>query len=118
MASGNELHQTFIWGAARSWNIRPVCSLQSRLASPEEHSDSTERMWAVMFLEAPKNVARFHAFTSEELDGIALLDFHHFVTFSQNSVKESRPIYAPMCLSSDRTLRNVISCGLLSDSVV
>jgi hypothetical protein len=34
-----------------------------------------------MFVEAHKNVERFHAFINEELDDIGLLDFHRFVTF-------------------------------------
>jgi hypothetical protein len=45
------------------------------LFAVEEHSASTERTWAARFLVAPKNVQRFHAFTSEERDEIALLDF-------------------------------------------
>jgi hypothetical protein len=37
-------------------------------------------MSAVMFVKANKNVERFHAFINEELDDMALLDFHRFVT--------------------------------------
>jgi hypothetical protein len=34
-----------------------------------------------MFVKAHKNIEQFHAFINEELDDIALLDFHRFVTF-------------------------------------
>jgi hypothetical protein len=45
VASGNDnnVHQNFLWGSDRTWNIRQVCSLESHLANPEEHSASTER---------------------------------------------------------------------------
>jgi hypothetical protein len=41
-----------------------------------------------MFVKAYKNVERFHPFLNEELDDIALLDFHRLVAFS-NGAKES-----------------------------
>jgi hypothetical protein len=34
-----------------------------------------------MFVKAHKNVERLYAFINEELDDIASLDFHRFITF-------------------------------------
>jgi hypothetical protein len=47
-----------------------------------------------MFVKTHKNIERFHAFINEELDDKALLDFHRFVTFS-NEAKESRLTLPP-----------------------
>jgi hypothetical protein len=47
-----------------------------------------------MFVKAHKNIERFHTFINEEFDGMTLLDFHRFVTFS-NEAKESRLTLPP-----------------------
>jgi hypothetical protein len=60
-----------------------------RLANPEVQCGSTESTRAVMFVKAHKNVERFHAFIDEELDDIALLNFHRFVTFCR--IKPKNP---------------------------
>jgi hypothetical protein len=71
-----------------------------------------------MFLEAPKNVRRCHAFISEELDDIELFDFYRFVIVSQIRPKNLAQFPRQMCLSPDLTERNFIACEYLSDSVL
>jgi hypothetical protein len=39
------------------------------------------RNQGIMFVKTYKNIDPFHTFINEDLDDIALLDFHRFVTF-------------------------------------
>jgi hypothetical protein len=50
-----------------------------------------------MLVKVHNNIERFHAFINEELDDIALLNFHRFVT-SLNGAKESSLALSPNVL--------------------